>query len=289
MNTPNPNIAVAAASSTEHIMKVNGTPGPATAATTGTPGPSSPPGPSPVAAAAGPIPAGTKHAGLRFARSVKPHDQLDPTSTIGVYVYKQTENPQHDIKNFPNHLFAVIEHVHEKEYTTKVYTYQEFIKFMNSLDVPSIAAATANPIIKYAFAVGMHNKDYGNSWRMVTEAEWMDFEFQAKLVKAHQESGGWALLEESLICNNGLYVAEGLALIDNEMVVEVGHNGSQQLQSVYPAMNEDTKVAWTMTPPALGNNWTIDKNTKILSYPCLFVRTSAPTAPTKVAMPASAP
>jgi hypothetical protein len=92
-------------------------------------------------------------------------------------------------------------------------------------------------------------------------------------VQAHREGGGWALLEEPLDCNGQLCVAEGAVRIDRAGIVEVGHNGGQQLQGVYPAMDWSTKVAWTTTPPALGNNWTVkaEKYRSTNNYPCLFV------------------
>ena len=133
------------------------------------------------------------------------------------------------------------------------------------------------------FAVGYHSKVYPG-YRMATATEWTNPEFQAALVQAHQAGGGWPLLEEPLECNDGLYVAEGYVRIDGAFVVEVGYTfGSQQLRGVYPAMNYNTKVAWTTTAPALGNNWTIwalDVKKYISSPPpCLFVHESYNPAP----------
>ena len=89
------------------------------------------------------------------------------------------------------------------------------------------------------------------------KADWTNPEFQKALVQAHQERNGWPLLEESLICTSQMYVAEGWVTIDGSIVVEVGYNANQILSNVYPAMNYRTKVAWTNTPPAFGNNWTV--------------------------------
>ncbi len=107
---------------------------------------------------------------------------------------------------------------------------------------------------------------------MVTAAEWRDPAFQGALVQAHREGGGWALLEEPLLCSAGLRVAEGKVQIDGAAVNEVGHtNGSQQLRGVYPAMNYLTQVAWTTTAPALGDKWTV-KSGIAGDPPCLFVQ-----------------
>jgi len=141
----------------------------------------------------------------------------------------------------------------------------------------------ANPVLKeidnsISFGIGKYNEEYPD-WRKATKADWTNPAFQAALVQAHREGGGWALLEEPLECNGPLCVAEGYVQIDEENVIEVGYysrpNVAQQLRGVYPAMNYNTKVAWTTTTPALGNNWSVrlfrvfdaDYNP-----PCLFVR-----------------
>ena len=140
-------------------------------------------------------------------------------------------------------------------------------------DVPvSMIPATSSTIVK--FAIGKYDKYYGDGWRQATAAELTNPAFQAALVQAHQARGGWPLLEEPLICNEGLCVAEGIVQIDGKYVVEVGHTGSQQLRGVYPAMNRRTQVAWTTTAPALGNNWTVYECDGV-DYPCLFVKESA--------------
>ena len=266
-------LAAVVSSASPHVMIATG---PATAAASG----------PAIAAASGLTPAIAKRdiSGLRFARSVEPRDQLNPASTIGVYVYGKEVNPLNGIDTFQNHLFAVINHVNANEYNTTVYNYQEFIDFMNSPAVHSIsptiavmpvtsALTMAAPIPPAAtarsFAVGKYNKGYSDGWRRVTEVEWKDHAVQAKLVEAHRQGGGWPLLEEPLLCNTGLCVAEGGVRIDDAWVTEVGFTGLQQLSNVYPAMNWDTKVAWTTTAPALGNNWTVSAANGN-DFPCLF-------------------
>ena len=130
------------------------------------------------------------------------------------------------------------------------------------------------------FAVGHRNKEYPD-YRKVTAAEWKNPTFQAQLVEAHQEGGGWALLEEPFECNDTLCVAEGWVTIDGALVAEVGsdpYGPHQQIRGVYPAMNTKTNVAWTTTLPALGNNWTARAYSQSRA-PCLFVHESYNPAP----------
>lgn len=164
---------------------------------------------------------------------------------------------------------------------------------------PAIAAAAATNPIPLAttggpalrFKVGIYDKTYPG-WHRATAADWKNSEFQKALVQAHQEGGGWPLLEEPLLCNTALNVEEGWARIDGERIVEVGYtNGTQQLRGVYPAMNFGTEVAWTTTAPTLGDNWTV-KNRIGLDYPCLFVQDgnvpeTATPASTLTAIPAA--
>ena len=144
---------------------------------------------------------------------------------------------------------------------------------------PAIAAAAATNPIPLAttggpalrFKVGIYDKTYPG-WRRVIATEWTDPVFQAQLVAAHEEGGGWPLLEEPLLCKTALNVEEGWARIDGERIVEVGYtDGTQQLRGIYPAMNFKTLVAWTTTAPTLGNNWTVKTRIE-LDYPCLFVQ-----------------
>ena len=143
--------------------------------------------------------------------------------------------------------------------------------------IPALQSSSAK------FAIGKYNGNYGQGWRRATAADWTNPAFQAALVQAHREGGGWPLLEEPLECNGVLYVDEGFVQIDGNYVSEVGFtNGSQQqLRGVYPAMNWDTSVAWTTREPALGKNWSV-----IFFYlfdakynpPCLFVRNQVSSA-----------
>ena len=134
------------------------------------------------------------------------------------------------------------------------------------------------------FAIGKYNKaqSYGEKgWRMATEADWTDPVFQAALVQAHRKNRGWALLEEPLVCNRTLYVAEGFVMINGASVAEVGYNprnpeeDNNLLFDVYPAMNQDTQVPWTTLAPSAGANWTVARALTYSNPPCLFVKESA--------------
>jgi hypothetical protein len=133
------------------------------------------------------------------------------------------------------------------------------------------------------FAIGKYDTAYGDGWRRLRAADWRDPAFQAALVQAHREGGGWPLLEEPLTCMNVLWVAEGPVQIDGAEVVQVGSffSSYQLVRGVYPAMNRSTKVAWTTTAPALGKNWTVEARNANWNPPCLFVQVHSLPLPLK--------
>ena len=130
---------------------------------------------------------------------------------------------------------------------------------------------------KPQFAIGDYRKEY-DGYRKATKADVTKLTFQTALVKAHQEGGGWPLLEESLNCFRALRVADGLLMIDEQPVAKVGWNENEHAQGVYPAMNYKTEVPWTTVPPKLGNNWTFSESggtgNVYWTFPCLFVHKS---------------
>ena len=144
-----------------------------------------------------------------------------------------------------------------------------------SMPIRTIRDTIIREIGKYPIrvAVGKYNGVYDNGFRRMREVEWRNPAFQAQLVAAHQASGGWPLLEEPLVCNAVLCVAEGYVHIDGVYILEVGFTGHQQLRGVYPAMNCITNVAWTTTAPAPSNNWTVVPYDG-RDFPCLFVQDS---------------
>jgi hypothetical protein len=123
--------------------------------------------------------------------------------------------------------------------------------------------------------IGKYDTVYDDGWRRAEKADWTNPAFQAALVQAHREGGGWTLLEEPLECNNGLCATEGQVWIDGATITEVGFTygaPDQLLRGVYPAMNNYTKVGWTTTAPAPGNTWTVDAWQPFGNPPCLFVQ-----------------
>ena len=139
------------------------------------------------------------------------------------------------------------------------------------------------------FAVGKYNKEYPD-YRRVTKADWRNYEFQEALVEAHQEGGGWDLLEKPLVCNSNLHVAEGVAVINGGLIAQVGFKGTwnDALHDKYSASILDyPRVVWTNTPPLLGSEWTVGEDLSNINPPCLFVRdaVSADAAPGNAASP----
>jgi hypothetical protein len=164
---------------------------------------------------------------------------------------------------------------------------------------------------KPKFAVGYYNGKYPG-YRQATEAEWTNPVFQAQLVQAHKDGGGWPLLE-GLICKNPLRVAEGWAMIDLHHITQIGydpnnedsHSLSKAVDKVYSAMNLGDELSWTQKLDeqlSLGENWTVtelttknladinmqtmvirkmDNHGNMIKYksklypPCLFVKNAA--------------
>lgn len=140
------------------------------------------------------------------------------------------------------------------------------------------------------FAVGDYKKKY-DGYRSATEAEWKNPEFQAALVKAHQEGKGWPLLEKLIDEQTdggnlrALHIADKkLLLIDECPIVHSQFMYSDIPYDVYPAMNIETGAQWTTTPPALGDKWTVWSDSWAFgndywTIPCLFVHESYNEAP----------
>ena len=76
-------------------------------------------------------------------------------------------------------------------------------------------------------------------------------------------------MEEPLLCNSVLCVAEGYVEVDGASIVEVGCNCEQELRGRYPAMNIDTKAPWTIAAPSL-HRWDV-KPWNIRNSPCLYI------------------
>lgn len=236
----------------------------------------------------------------RYARTLQPRTELiAPLTTINVYVYKKDEDILGTIDQFKDHLFAVV-NTNKTPPETTVYTQPDFIAFRKSQPVVpishssvskddvattvAIAAAVANDIsTSIRVAVGKYNKDYPG-YRKVTMANWTNPAFQAALVQAHQQGGGWPLLERPLQYDSGLFVLEGQAMINDNYVVDISWSNqlSYTLQTGFFPKNSATKTPWTTAPPTLNDIWTVNTSSvpKAESSLCLFVKDNVPAAAT---------
>jgi hypothetical protein len=128
---------------------------------------------------------------------------------------------------------------------------------------------------RYEFAVGALN--YGNrhkiqgDYRPVTMADIDNDTFRKHL--AH--SGPWELLQTPIKCNTGLWIADGLLMVNKAIIMPATPMGAkQELFAPYMPMNYTTKRPWNQTPPSLARSaWTVDRNTPVFGItPCLFVK-----------------
>ena len=122
------------------------------------------------------------------------------------------------------------------------------------------------------FAVGKVNTDYAG-YRMLTAAEWRDAAVGARLLATHASGGGWSLLEEPLVGNWYLHVAEGYVLVDGAYIAEVNfinYDNSELLHGRYPAMNYDTGAHWAAAVPSL-RRWDVEP-CDVDDEPCLYIR-----------------
>ena len=236
---------------------------------------------------------------LRYVRTLHRRTELTtPITTINVHVYKIGEDIRKTIDEFIDHLFAVV-NTNTTPPETTVYTQPDFIAFLNlqpvvpisqsSLPIDDVATAVAiasaithdisTPI---TVKVGKYNKYYPG-YHKATAADWMNPAFQAALVQAHQQGGGWPLLETPLQYDSGLLVLEGQAMINDNYVVDISWDNTSlnyTLQNGFFPMNPISKIPWTTTPPTLNDKWTVNTS----SVPpaegtlCLFVKDDVPAA-----------
>jgi hypothetical protein len=123
------------------------------------------------------------------------------------------------------------------------------------------------------FKVGIGGQKYLD-YRPMTRAEWTNPEVRARLLTEHRRNGGWQLLEDPLVVNDTLFVAEGYVQIGDEYVTAVGHDYPKEslLRNVYAVCFlgiRDSEL--TNKLPSLDASWTctaMDFN----GHPCLFVR-----------------
>lgn len=236
----------------------------------------------------------------RYARTLQTRTELiAPLTTINVYVYKKNEDILGTIDQFKDHLFAAV-NTNKTPPETTVYTQPDFIAFLlNSqpvipisqsslpIDVIATTVAIATAIAdgistSISVGIGYYNKDYPG-YHKATQADWTNATFQTALLQAHQQRGGWPLLETPLKYNSGLFVTEGQVMIDDNYVVNILWNGeTHTLQNGFFPMNPISKIPWTKTPPTLNDKWTVD--TSSVPIPeialCLFVKDDVPVAAT---------
>ena len=133
---------------------------------------------------------------------------------------------------------------------------------------------------RYEFAVGnRHNrnpsKKYGD-YRPVTTADIDNDAFRTHLVHSAR-SGPWELLEHPVICIGGLWIQDGLLMVDNSLIMPAAYkqlNPKRELFAPYSPINYTTKVSWAnKAPPLEHSKW---KVTLVNSFSnveqCLYVK-----------------
>ena len=133
---------------------------------------------------------------------------------------------------------------------------------------------------RYEFAVGnRHNrnpsKKYGD-YRPVTTADIDNDAFRKHLVHSAR-SGPWELLEHPVICIGGLWIEDGLLMVDNSLIMPSAYktlNPKRELFAPYSPINYTTTVSWAnKAPPLERSKW---KVTLVNSFSnveqCLYVK-----------------
>ncbi len=107
----------------------------------------------------------------------------------------------------------------------------------------------------------------------MTQVEWLDRVVRARLLAEHASYGGWPLLEDPLVVNDTLFVAEGYVQLSSNFVTAIGHVYPQQLsvRGVYKATFLGSMNDWTTETPSLDGNWTVTRM-DTADHPCIFVR-----------------
>jgi hypothetical protein len=121
------------------------------------------------------------------------------------------------------------------------------------------------------FGVGARDKVYPG-YRQMTRADLMDPECRQRWLTQHYQHSGWILLEQTVVVNASLCVAEGAILIVDSSVSAVDQKIGKTLflRGVYAARTQKRGVAWTATPPPLDGAWSVDPYL-ISDAPCLFI------------------
>ncbi len=121
--------------------------------------------------------------------------------------------------------------------------------------------------------VGYGNKNYPGYHKM-TQAEFLNRAIRQRLFELHVQRAGFPLAEPILVIKDRLCVAEGKMMIDGSQIHVVGKVAGLDLaiHDVFAAMNWDTKVAWTRTPPRLDGVCSVKAKDNIGDKPCVFIR-----------------
>ena len=138
------------------------------------------------------------------------------------------------------------------------------------------------------FAIGLYGKEYNDDWRMLTEAEWTNFEIQQELMAEYTKDFkySWPLLENPLVCRDGLFIEEGLVYINGSTI---SHENSQPLFDVtirgqYSARRSDPRTYEKEIIPVhtqrnfsraiheRPKGWKIHKMNPHKKTPCLYIR-----------------
>ena len=133
---------------------------------------------------------------------------------------------------------------------------------------------------RYKFAVGNRDimnpsKKYGD-YRPVTTADIDNDEFRKHLVQSARY-GPWGLLEPPVICIGGLWIKDGLLMVDNSLIMPAAYkqlNPKRELFAPYSPINYTTKVPWADRAPSLERSkWNV---TLVSSFnrteQCLYVK-----------------
>ena len=133
---------------------------------------------------------------------------------------------------------------------------------------------------RYEFAVGNRDimnpsKKYGD-YRPVTTADIDNDAFRKHLVQSSR-SGPWELLEHPVICIGGLWIQDGLLMVDNSIIMPSAYkqlNPKRELFAPYSPMNYTTKVPWAdRAPPLARSNWVVKKADSFnRTEQCLYVK-----------------
>jgi len=127
---------------------------------------------------------------------------------------------------------------------------------------------------RYEFRVGLLRYDNRHKmqgeYRPVTMADIDNDTFRKHL--AH--SGPWELLQTPIKCNTGLWIADGLLMVNKAIIMPATPMGAkQELFAPYMPMNYTTKRPWNQTAPSLARSaWTFNDVPVFGPIPCLFVK-----------------